>query len=157
MSSFPSKRTLRDYTHCVKSSAGFSAEVDLQLMQAAGIPSCQEWEKFVVLLLDEMYIREDLVYEKQTGSLVGFANLGDVSNHLQSYDELVKGKQSVESTVARTMMVFMVRGVFTRLRFPYAQFPCASLTGYLLFHPFWQAVSRLERMEFKVINLYTKF
>ena len=40
--------------------------------------------------------------------------------------------------------------LFTRLRFPYAQFPCASLTGDLLFHPFWQAVSRLERMEFKV-------
>ena len=51
-------------------------------MQAAGIPSCREWEKFVVLLLDEMYIREDLVYEKQTGKLIGFANLGDVSNHL---------------------------------------------------------------------------
>ena len=124
----PFKRTLRDYTHCVKSSAGFSAEVDLQLMQAAGIPSYQEWETFVVLLLDEMNIREDRVYEKQTGSLVGFANLGDVSNHLQSYDELVKGKQSVESTVARTMMVFMVRGVFTCLRFPYVQFLCASLT-----------------------------
>ena len=38
----PSKRTLRDYTHCVKSSAGFSAEVELQLMRAAGIPSCHE-------------------------------------------------------------------------------------------------------------------
>ena len=58
-------------------------------MQAAGIPSCREWEKFVVLLLDEMYIREDLVYEKQTGNLIGFANLGDVSNHLLAYEEML--------------------------------------------------------------------
>ncbi len=47
-------------------------------------------------------------------------------------------------------MVFMVRGLFTRLRFPYAQFPCCSVTGELLFNPFWEAVIRLERMELKV-------
>ena len=48
------------------------------------------------------------------------------------------------------MMVFMVRGLLSRLRFPYVQFACLSVTGELLFHPFWRAVSRLERMEFKV-------
>ena len=47
----PSQRTLRDYTHCVKSSSGFSAAVDLQLMQAIGLASCPEWEKLVVLLI----------------------------------------------------------------------------------------------------------
>ena len=52
--------------------------------------------------------------------------------------------------VAKTMMVFMVRGLLSRLRFPYVQFACLSVTGELLFHPFWRAVSRLERMEFKV-------
>jgi len=146
----PSQRTLRDHTHCVKSSAGFSAAVDVQLMEAAGMSSCQEWEKFVVLLLDEMHIREDLVYEKQTGRLVGFANLDDVSDHLLAYKRMTEGDWSDESSLAKTMMVFMARGLFTRLRLPYAQFPCASVTGDLPFHPFWHAVSRLERMEFKV-------
>ena len=37
-----SQRTLRDYTHCVQSSAGFSAEVDRQLLQAANFRSCPE-------------------------------------------------------------------------------------------------------------------
>ena len=74
----PSQRTLRDYTHCIKSDAGFSAEVDLQLMQAIGLPSCQQWEKLVILLIDEMYIKEDLVYNKHSDQLIGFASLGDV-------------------------------------------------------------------------------
>ena len=30
----------RDYTHCIKSEAGFSAAVDLQLMEVVGLPSC---------------------------------------------------------------------------------------------------------------------
>lgn len=53
------------------------------------------------------------------------------------------------------MLVFMVRGLFSRLRFPYAQFPCSAVTGDLLNNPFWEAVFRLERMEFKVLVLIT--
>lgn len=72
----PSQRILRDYSQCVKSDAGFSTDVDRQLMEAARLSSCEGYEKLVVLLLDEMYIREDLVYEKRTGKLVGFTTLG---------------------------------------------------------------------------------
>lgn len=91
-----------------------------------------------------MFIKEDLVYEKQTGKLICFVNLGDVSNCLLAYEQMIDGDESDESNLAKTMMVFMVRGLFTRLRFPYAQFPCASVKGDLLFHPFWQAVFKLE-------------
>ena len=72
----PSQHTLRDYSNSVVSGADFSVSVDRQLMQTAGLASCKTWEKLVVLLLDEMYIREDLVYEKQTGKLIGFTTLG---------------------------------------------------------------------------------
>lgn len=63
----PSQRTLRDYTNCVKARAGYSSDVDVQLMEAASISSCPEWQKLVFLLIDEMYIREDLVYNKHSG------------------------------------------------------------------------------------------
>ena len=32
--------------------------------------------------IDEMYIKEDLVYDKYTGALVGFTNLGETNEHL---------------------------------------------------------------------------
>jgi hypothetical protein len=54
--------------------------------------------------------------------------------------------------LAQAMMMFMVRGLFTPLRFAYPQFPCAKVTGELLFEPFWTAIYRLERMTFKVVN-----
>ena len=38
--------------------------------------SCKDLEKLVVLILDEMYVHEDLVFEKRTGKLVGFTSLG---------------------------------------------------------------------------------
>ena len=49
------------------------------------------------------------------------------------------------------MLVFYVRGLFNDLEFPYTQFACKSLSGDLLFNPFWEAVYRPERMGLKVI------
>ena len=56
-----SQRTLRDYSHAVKAEPGFSPEVEHQLMVAADVIKRKEWEKLEVILLDEMYIKEDLV------------------------------------------------------------------------------------------------
>ena len=61
--SLPSQRTLRDYTHCVQARSGFSAEVDEHLSAAMKLASCEDHEKLVVLLLDEMHVRENLVFE----------------------------------------------------------------------------------------------
>lgn len=69
--SLPSQRTLRDYTHYVNAAVGFSDELDLQLSRAAKIDSCEEYQKCVVMLMDEMYIKEELVYDKHTGCLTG--------------------------------------------------------------------------------------
>ena len=65
---------------------------------------------------------------------------------------MIAGITTIEDRLAKTMMVMMVRGLFTPLRFPYVEFPCNKVTGALLFHPFWKAVYRLERMGLKVMT-----
>ena len=111
----------------------------------------------MVLLLDEMHIREDLVYDKRTGRMIGFTNLGDINNHLLAFERSVEENRTEGNALAKTMMAFMVRGLFTPLRYAYAQFPCAKVTGDLLVEPFWKAVYRLERMGFKVSSVVMIF
>ena len=41
--------------------------IDEQLKVSAKLPSCLEREKCVILILDEMHLREDLSYDKHTG------------------------------------------------------------------------------------------
>ena len=48
-----------------------------------------------------------------------FVDLGDVNNHLLGFEKAVKGEKELLPSPAKTMMVFMVRGLFTPLRFPY--------------------------------------
>ena len=60
---------LTDYTHYVPAVIGFSAAGDKIAFEIANICDCQEWEKYVVLILDEMHIKEDSVFDKHTGML----------------------------------------------------------------------------------------
>ena len=134
--SLPSQRTLRDYTHYVNSTVDFSKDVDTQLAMAAKLSSCEEFQKCCIMLMDEMYIKEELVYDKHTGALVGFVNLGDINSHLITFEQSLQSQQSTtpSDSLATTMMVFVVQGLLSPLSFPYAQFPCHNVTGQLLFN-----------------------
>ena len=80
----PSQHTLRDYSHCSKAFVGFSDEVDQQLMGAPEVANAEEWQEIVILLLDEMHIRDNFVCDKHSGALLGFSNLGDINTHAPS-------------------------------------------------------------------------
>ena len=47
----PSQRTLRDYTHCFEAKIGFSDDVDHMLMNTAKLSSCEEYQKYVGILI----------------------------------------------------------------------------------------------------------
>ena len=98
----------------------------------------------MMLLLDEMHIKEGLVYDKHSGKLIGFVDLGDINNHLLQLEKSLMQGQSLQS-LSKSMLVVMIRALFSSFQFPYAQFPCSSLTGDQLFNVFWEAVDRLER------------
>lgn len=153
----PSQRTLRDYTHYVQAQTGFSDAVDKMLMDAAKVKSCPEREKCTLLILDEMHIREDLVFDKHTGTIIGFANLGEINEHLMQFEKSLLDDTPLPPQPAKTMLVFMVRGLFNSLQFPYAQFPCVELSGDLLYEPFWEAVQRVENCGLKVHALHIHY
>ena len=127
----PSEWTLRDYTHWMKAASGFIEAVDKQLMDDAKIKDLQELLKFVCLLLDEVRIKEQLVYDKHSCEIVGFVNLGDVNIELLEMERAKKG--DMQQCMAKIMLVFMVRGLYLKLEFPYAQFPCSSLSGEFMY------------------------
>lgn len=146
----PSQRTLRDYTHYVKTTIGFSAEIDQNLVDVADLS--QSINKYVVLIIDEVHVKEELVYDKHDGCLVGFINLGDINNQLIEF-EAALAQDKRDPPLASSMLVLMVRGLFQKLNYPYAQFACANLCGEQMFDPVWQAIARLERMGFYVLAL----
>ena len=78
--SLPSTRTLRDYTHYNNTTTGFSIATDKELL--ALVKDYQPWQKMVSVVIDEMYICEGIVYDKHRGQILGFTDLGDITNYL---------------------------------------------------------------------------
>jgi len=148
----PSQSTLRDYTHFIPSGIGFSVEVDQNLVDVAFLSN--ELNKYVFLIMDEVHIRHDLVYDKHEGCLIGFINLGEINNQLIEFERALDADQeNTQPTLASSMLVLMVQGLFCKLNYPYAQFACSDVSGGLLFDPVWKAISRLEMLGFYVLGL----
>ena len=80
----PSQSTLRDYTHYIRPTIGFSKEVDKDLLGVSFLSN--ELNKYVVIVMDEIHIKSDLVYDKHQGCLLGFINLGETNNNLLNFE-----------------------------------------------------------------------
>ena len=104
----------------------------------------------MVLAFDEMKIREDLIFDEHSCSLLGFVNLGDVTNALDNFERQCQSENESNNKVATHMLTFMVRGIFLNLNFPYAHFPSEGATADQIFLA-WDAVRNLEESGFKVM------
>ena len=146
----PSQSTLRDYTHHIPATIGFSAEVDQHLVDMAFLNN--DLNRYVFLVMDEVHIKHDLVYDKHEGCLIGFVDLGRTNNQLLEFENALAAKKT-EPTLASTMLVFMIRGLLCKFNYPYAQFACSDISGSRIFDPMWEAIARLERLGFCVLGL----
>ena len=137
---------MRDYTHFIKVKAGFQAKVDRQLCQRL-IPFQTARRRLVfdsriciVGVFDEVKLKEDLVYDKHLGEVVGFVNVGDVNNQLLQFEREWTSKLNDQPPLATHMLTFMVRGLLSDLEFPYTQFASLSMSGDQLYSLVWGCV-----------------
>ena len=130
----PSLRTLRDYRNYIRPKRGFNDQVvaDLKKKTAAFAPQ----ERYIVISFDEMKIQEDLVWDKNTGELIGFVDLGDVE---VNYGTLPKSQE-----LASHVLVFLIKSIVNPLSYSFATFATTGVTAFQLFPLFWRSVAILE-------------
>lgn len=104
----PSERTLCDYTHYLTSSTGFQKEVHQQLLDEIKIDSLPENRRFVSLILDEMKIKEELAYNKHSGEIIGFMDLGYVNNELVELEQDSLQHPSIAPYVLTVMVIIVI-------------------------------------------------
>lgn len=132
----PSRRRLRDYKNYIRPQQGFNPPVIKELANI--VSKFQEIEKYCIILMDEMKIQENLVWDKHTGDLIGFVDLGDTE---LNYATLPKSKSE---DIASHVLVFLVRSIVNPLKFSLANFATSNATSIQLFPLFWKAVGILE-------------
>ena len=74
-----------------------------------------------------MKIREDLVFDKTTGQITGFVDYGEsyLNSHFAKLKKQCQHYQRLnidETSVATHTLTLLVRGIYIKLEFPFAQF-----------------------------------
>ena len=137
----PSLRTLRDYRNYIRPTRGFNAAIIDELAKKTA--SFSDIERYVTILFDEMKIQEDLVWDKYTGELIGFVDLGDINTNFATLKDVKE--------IATHVLVFLVKSVVNPMPFSFATFATAGITSYQIMPIFWNAVCYLENINLKVI------
>ena len=145
----PSNRIWCDYTHWMRAGTGFSLDVDAQVVREANIK--EERERFVVLIWDEMRVKEDLFFDKRSCELVRFTDIGDVNNCLNKVEQQCLNKNVSHSnhSVATHMLLFMIRGLLSNFEYPYVHFATRGITADALYPIVWEAVQHLRVLWFQ--------
>lgn len=130
----PSQRTLRDYRNYIRPTRGFQESVLEELNLLAN--SYFDTQRYVVLLFDEMKVQSNLVFDKHTGELIGYVDLGEPDINYATLEK--------QDDIATHALVFLVRGVCTELKFALAYFVTTGVTSAQLMSLFWEGVCILE-------------
>ena len=139
----PSLRRLRDYKNYIRPQRGFNPLIVQELLIKIKVFS--EIEKFMILSMDEMKIQENLVWDKHSGELIGFVDLGDVDINYTSLQEPNK--------LAPHVLVFLIRSIVNAFKFSLANFATTSATSTQMFQLFWKSVSICELNKIKIVGL----
>ena len=97
-----------------------------------------------------MKIKENLIYDKFSGEIVGFTQLGEINNELLKLERDCKSDMD-HPPLAKHLLVLMIRGIFFKLDFPYAHFGTETATADILHPIIWEAVRQIESIGLKVI------
>ena len=129
-----SRRTLRSYKNFIRPKTGFCDKVLNELTKKTKDHSGAQ--RYVCVVFDEMKIKSNLVFDKHSGELIGFIDLGDPDLNFASLEN--------QEELATHVLVFFIRGLCTDLSFALAHFATNSVNALQTFHLFWEAVCLLE-------------
>ena len=123
------------------------------LAKEANVGRLSLHQKKVILAFDEMRIREDLVFNKHDDSVIGFVDLSNIDNRLQALEKSLSDAPRSRPDVTTHVLVVMVRGLCTSLRFPYAHFATTGATSEVLSSVLWEAVRQVEITGLSVVGM----
>ena len=86
--------------------------------------------------MDEMKIQSNLIFDKYSGDLIGFIDLGDPMTNFANLQE--------EDSMASHALAFLVRGLCTDVKHVIAYFFTGNVASFQLMSIFWKVVSTLE-------------
>ena len=86
---------------------------------------------------------------KSSGTLIGFTELGDINDEIRDFESSLNG-DDFRKDFATHVLVYIARGLFSNLCYPFGYFASTGFTSTQLFPTTLEAVRVLESVGFYV-------
>ena len=149
----PHQSTLKKYMKFTTPQNGINADVLNYMATDWKIETLPEYQRNVTLVFDEIKIKAGLVYAKTTGQVIGYTDLGPITNELEQFNKNLEKHSNqeegpnqpppAEPNIATQMLVLMARGIFSSMRIPVAYYPTKNANSSELYHCIWPTVKAL--------------
>ena len=101
-------------------------------------------------MFDEMKIKSGLVFSRSTGTIIGFTELGQISDEIDSLERSLQKDRKKVRPLATHVLAIMIRGFFNHFNLPIGFYATRSATAEQLFAIIWEAVGVMEMVGFNV-------
>ena len=78
--------------------------------------------------------------------LIGYSDLGEINNLLADYEQQLNASDTTPRPLGKYMLMLMVKGLFTSLKFSYVKFTAVSTKGSDFFPFVRQAMKHLTHL-----------
>lgn len=155
----PSQRTLYDYSHAFEVTEGLCRPIINDVAETVNTFK-HDYQRYHVLMFDEVYITEKVVQNKATGDVVGYCHLTEVQQEFEEFEKLMKATAEgvqVEETkappVAKRILSYLLKGTASSVGSVVASYPVATLKKETLMEYTWEVIEALEAKDLRVIAL----
>lgn len=115
-------------------------------------PKLTDHKKFHVLMADEMYISQNLVFQKSTGKLLGYTSLDEIDQELRILEQSLDNPNvDIEDTSASKVLVYMIKGVTNGIKEVVASYAVGNLSARQMYDWTWKVIGALERSGIAVV------
>ena len=139
----PCKSTLNLYTGFTDIRSSYNPDIIRKHATDLKVTELKSFEKCCGIMFDEMKVKSGLVFSRNTGQLVGFTELGQISEEISVLERSLEGALK-EKPLATHMLCIMIRGYFKHFNLPIGLYPTNSVDAEQLFTIIWEAVHVVE-------------
>ncbi|KAK3922593.1 Transposable element P transposase [Frankliniella fusca] len=145
MVKLPHSNTLFDYSHVRPIQEGVDRVV-LESVQERVRKFPEKHKKYHVLMMDEMYICQNLVFQKSSGQMIGYTSLDTIESEMKILENLIDATEPLESenTIASKVLVYMIKGVSNGIKEVVATYAVSNLSANQLKDWTWHVIGDLE-------------
>ena len=144
----PHRTTLNRYFGFCDIGTGYNPDVIKYLKDECCKNIKNDFEREFVLIFDEMSIKSGIVYDKHSGKLVGYTELGNINNELDNFERNMNFEN--EKSLATNVLCLMTRGLFKHISYPIAYFTTCHISSSQLFPLMWEAVRVMKMAGFTI-------